>query len=659
MIDRLKQLTILLMGATVVLILPIHNVKGQCGSLGEPIVNIDFGTDVPDLGGGVTTYRYVNGGPSDGQYTLSKNANFNNGWHNMPDCSGDGFMLVVNADDNTAGEFYRIPVEGLCENTDFYFSAFIANVNTPQQCPGELILPNVKFMILDQEGNKIDSVDTGNIPASSSPEWLEYGISFNTGNNTEFQLVLINNNRGGCGNDLAIDDIQFRPCGPEIALDMDLALKQTDTLFFCEGDIVSIIISSKIISEGEYTSNPVFQWQTRPNDQAEWDDIPDENDEELTFMPVHDQWYRLSAAATTDNLSVRLCRIVSDSIRIARIVPYTDIPGVEVEGPICENEALPLSPSEFIGEGVGPLTYQWQLDNGNGMVDIDGAHSVSYVFYPNSPGALTLRRQAINVCGDRFATDTYEVEIMETIQTSFIPSQTTICMDDEPMQLAGGHIINGNGSTEGIYSGKGVANGYFDPSIAGVGAHSITFSPPAGTLCPEPSQAIITVFDTIYLDPMVDVVMLPGQTVTLSPQTNATQFNWSGQSGLDNSNTQYPVASPSETTTYTLMASNDAGCEKTGEITVTVLQDLNISNAFTPNGDGVNDVWEIDGLDEYPNAVVEVFNRWGNLVFSSSGYNTPWDGNANGSSLPAATYYYQISADLLDRPLSGAVTILR
>ena len=440
---------------------------------------------------------------------------------------------------------------------------------------------------------------------------------------------------------------------------MDLDLKQSDTLFFCEADTAPIIIGSDIISEGGYTSNPVFQWQTRPSNQSEWEDIPGENNEVVTFIPMHDQWYRLSAAASMDNLNNRLCRIVSDSVRIARIVPYPDIPGIEDEGPICENDALPLSPPEFVAEGAGPLTYQWQLDDGDGMIDIPDVHSVGYVFHPTSSGTVRLRRQAINVCGDRFTTDTYEVEIMETLRTSFTLPRTTICMDDEPLFLTGGYITDGSGSTEGIYSGNGVANGYFNPSVAGVGAHTITFSPPVGTLCFEPSQAIITVLDAVYLDPMVDIVMLPGQTVTLNPQTNATQFDWSNQPGLDNYNTQYPVASPSETTTYTLTASNAAGCELAGEVTVTVLQSLVIPNGFTPNGDGVNDVWEIDGLGEYPGAFVQVFNRWGNLVFSSKGYGTPWDGSLNGSPLPAAAYYYTISTDLLDRPLSGAVTILR
>jgi len=128
---------------------------------------------------------------------------------------------------------------------------------------------------------------------------------------------------------------------------------------------------------------------------------------------------------------------------------------------------------------------------------------------------------------------------------------------------------------------------------------------------------------------------------------------------LDNYNTPYPVASPNETTTYTLTASNAVGCDKVESVTITVLNDLIVPNSFTPNGDNVNDTWEIKGLANYPNAFLQVFNRWGTLVFSSRGYTSAWKGQHNGTPLPTGTYYYTLSSDILVQPLSGSVSILR
>src|SRR5690606_8198443 len=115
---------------------------------------------------------------------------------------------------------------------------------------------------------------------------------------------------------------------------------------------------------------PVFQWQTRSDDQANWIDMPGERDEELTVMPIHNQWYRLTAAASATNLDEPLCRISSEPVRIAQLAPQTDATGTSTMDPICENGSILLDPPEHIGANVGPLTYQWQLDDGGGREDI-------------------------------------------------------------------------------------------------------------------------------------------------------------------------------------------------------------------------------------------------------------------------------------------------
>ena len=646
-----------------------HEGHAQCGSVGDPIVNITFGTATnPDFDGRNTTYFHNQTSElNDGDYRLGSNVNQGRGgWHNLRDHTEEqeeGMMMLVNASFD-AGEFYRARVKGLCQQTKFVFSAWIAVANPITACPdnGGPELPNVRFVIEDIAGNEIASRSTGDIPATAQPQWLSFEFVFDTGAETEFDIVLINDNPGGCGNDLAIDDIQFRPCGPLITLAMDETLKQADTLFFCEGDNTPISLGSEITSDDGYAATPAYQWQARQDEQATWTDILGENSDKLSIVPAHNQWYRLTATGSAANLGNLLCRISSNPIRIARIAPQADDPDIQEAGPICEDGSIPLNPPEYTGANVGPVTYQWLLDDGNGNepIEMPGATSSHYEFQAEGTvGTVRLRRQAINICGDRFITHSFDVEVMGIIHTTFTLPRQVICADDEPLLLSGGAIINGDAGMQGVYSGKGVSNGYFYPDMAGVGPHTITFSPPAGTLCPEPSQATITVYDTIYLDPMLTIVMLPGQHVTLRPQTNATQFRWSNQPGLDSYEAQYPVASPTATTTYTLTAANVAGCEKIGQVTVTVLQDLIVANSFTPNGDGANETWEIDGLEEYPNTFIQVFNRWGTLVFSSKGYPAPWDGQFNGAQLPVGTYYYTLSSDVLAKPVSGSVTILR
>jgi gliding motility-associated-like protein len=84
-----------------------------------------------------------------------------------------------------------------------------------------------------------------------------------------------------------------------------------------------------------------------------------------------------------------------------------------------------------------------------------------------------------------------------------------------------------------------------------------------------------------------------------------------------------------------------------------------IYDAFSPNGDTKNDVWNIGNISQYPNCKVKIINAWGNQVFSSDGYPEPWDGTYNGNDLPSGTYYYFIDLGDGSDPLTGPVNIVK
>jgi gliding motility-associated-like protein len=116
--------------------------------------------------------------------------------------------------------------------------------------------------------------------------------------------------------------------------------------------------------------------------------------------------------------------------------------------------------------------------------------------------------------------------------------------------------------------------------------------------------------------------------------------------------------------TISVEVKDDAGC--TGSDTINILrcpgEKLDgIPNAFTPNGDGDNDTWYIKGLQNYPQAVVSIYDRWGRLVFQSKG-NYPsegWDGTSRGRVLPMDSYTYIIDLKDNSSPKVGSVTIIR
>ena len=117
---------------------------------------------------------------------------------------------------------------------------------------------------------------------------------------------------------------------------------------------------------------------------------------------------------------------------------------------------------------------------------------------------------------------------------------------------------------------------------------------------------------------------------------------------------QYPItASGAEAQNYTITYIP-------GVLTITVLvQEVVVPNAFTPNGDGINDFWDIKYLNLYPKCIVSVYARYGERVYSSVGYGVAWDGTYKGAQLPTGTYYYIIDPQSGSKIMSGYITIIR
>jgi gliding motility-associated-like protein len=138
-----------------------------------------------------------------------------------------------------------------------------------------------------------------------------------------------------------------------------------------------------------------------------------------------------------------------------------------------------------------------------------------------------------------------------------------------------------------------------------------------------------------------------------------TGITWTPATGLNNPSSLTPIASPEESITYTLHVSS-ANCGiATSSVFVKVYKKIVIPNTFSPNGDGINDTWNIDALSDYPDVSVMVFDRYGKRIFVSLGYGKPWNGTYNGSLLPGGAYYYIIDLKNNTQKRSGWVFIVR
>lgn len=320
------------------------------GSLGDPVVNITFGAGanpgnpLPVVQPGASTtlsYVSVNGNPAtptpqDGQYTITNNTPFNGPWFSgMPDHTPNdvnGYLAFYNSQETAGLEFYRQTVNNLCGSTTYEFAAWIANCLNPAFLDG--VDPNITFRIEKTDGTLIAAYNTGPISETSVFTWKQFGFLFTLpAGESSVVLKMINNSVGGTaqpGNDLAIDDITFRPCGPNANASFSGSL-QLDSLRVCAGDPVTLFGS---LSAGYAT--PAYRWQVSNDQGQNWSDIPASAVFQYNFVApsvgaVTHILYRMIAGEGS-NVDETLCRVRSNII-VLSVVPDA----------ICHPRGTPIS----------------------------------------------------------------------------------------------------------------------------------------------------------------------------------------------------------------------------------------------------------------------------------------------------------------------------
>ncbi len=636
---------------TLLLLMISHHLVAQLcqGSLGDPIVNITFGAGVnpgPPLSAAATGYQYLpQDCPNDGLYTVRNQttACYNNTWHTLAsDHTGNtnGYFMLVNASFQPSA-FYLDTVRGLCGNTVYEFAAWIMNVITPSSCNGNTISPNLSFQIEKTDGSIIQTYNTGNIPAQAGPLWRQYGFYFTTpATATDIVLRMINNAPGGCGNDLALDDISFRPCGP--LLSPSITGMQSTTAILCEGTAGSFNFSCGV--SGGFI-NPAFQWQQSTNGSA-WTDIPGATTTSLvrnftTSSPAGIYSFRLSVAES-GNMGSAQCRIASPILTVQ--VSSNPVTTAINNGPACDAGSLLLTAS-------GGTQYLWSGPNG----------------FSASGSPITIEHIQLNAAGKYYVivknaagcehTDSTMVIIhpAPTAATSFV--NASICEDSTI-------ILSANGGTRYEWI---PANGLSDANMPATRA-----SPPITTRymvivsnnhsCSDTAFVDINVIPKPYVNAGPDRLIFSGQSIQLSATTNSpgNHYSWSPPDYINDIHSLQPTINPPADAQYILNAVSDFGCGVSADtMFVKVYNGVFVPNAFSPNGDSRNDTWNVPALGAYSKFELSIFNRYGERVFYLKDVNHSWDGNFKGLPLPVGTYCYFIDLKNQAPMMKGTVTIIR
>jgi len=619
------------------------------GSLGDPIINITFGAGPnpgPQINAATTSYQYVvTDCPQDGFYTVRNNTDvcFGNTWHSLTkDHTGDpnGYFMLINASFDPSA-FYLETVRGLCGGTTYEFAAWIINVLKTSACLPNPTQPNLTFTIENTNGTVLQTYNTNTIGSLPSPSWQQFGFFFTTpANVTDVVVRIFNNAPGGCGNDLALDDITFRPCGPQLSV--SIANSPTDTVTYCEGTPQGFTFNGNI-SAG--FNNPSLQWQ-QSNDGIIWVDIAGATTTTLTknftaTAPPGKYLYRMSAAEA-GNLNTPQCRIASKPLMIE--ISANPVPAASSNSPVCTNNTLNLNASDGI-------EYAW---TGPNNFTASGETVVLTNAQPNQSGKY---RVLVTTAAGCTNLDSVTVAINPNPVATVSFSSATICEKDNiQLQSSGG--TGYQWSPAAGLSSDVIAN----PVAAPVVTTDYTVIVSNQFSCTDTAEVLVNVIEAPRAFAGVDKWIIEGSYAQIT--ANATgqdiSYSWTPTSYINDLLSLQPVVNPPQDANYVLTVVSNAGCgTATDTMKVFVFKDVFVPSAFTPNNDGLNDTWNIPALNAFPGFILSVYNRYGQIVYQNKDVNIPWDGKFKGQLQASGVFVYYLDLKVPGGKRKGTVTLIR
>ena len=636
------------------------------GSVGDPIVNVTFGAGAtigPALQPGTTTNLtyYANDCPNDGYYTIiNRTANcFGDSWHTLTDHTGDpnGYFMLVNAS-YAPSSFYVQNIDGLCSGTTYQFAVWIVNMCTSLQS----ILPNITLDIEKTDGTILDSFSTGDIPVTTGTAvWQQYGFNFTMPVGVSNVVLRMKNNApGGNGNDIALDDITFRPIGPRITLfSSDFS---GDTAYLCDNSSKRITFHSTIETCYAATS---YQWQLSIDGGNSWADVAGASSESYVFIPTTagTYQYRVTVAQQND-IGISLCRVASQQFTV--IVYGNNVRTIAItkpDGAICQDEPVTFKATTSYA-GSNPY-FQWMLNN----KPISEANDSTFTTNNLASGdRIDCYFASSFPCNQPLTSNIIPVTVLTKARTTVTVS---ICEGEkyEGYSASGVYSDSFPGSN-GCDSIRTVnltvypkEHTIFDTSIcygatySGLnkeGAYDFTYQSIHG--CDSVQTIRLHVLPDYNARPYVDTVLCTGDSIVYSPgvfdnykwQDGATASSYTIVHGGN-----YQVSFTSKCGTFVRnITINERICT------------VGFPTAFTPNGDGRNDIFKVlNGYDVSQYHCV-IFNRWGQIVFESSDPQRGWDGTINGRQADIGVYLWFCNYTSKTKPggnasLKGTVLLMR
>lgn len=361
------------------------------------------------------------------------------------------------------------------------------------------------------------------------------------------------------------------------------------------------------------------------------------------------------------------CLSTSDQIRI----DFQDKPTANfISNTVCLNQPTKYTDQSVNTSGLGALNgWQWSFGNGGTSTDINP--SVTFT----AAGTYTTQLVVNNTfnCYDtiRRTVTVYPLPVPNySVSRICAGSSQNICFTDQSTIDAPSTI-----PSTGYYWDFGGVGFSITKDTCFIfpteGKYTITHNVTSSNGC------VATIINTLNITPKPKAKFIFINSTGLSvganiqfvdSSANSVSWSWSFGNG-QTSVAQNPTSFYNSNGTYTVSqtVADQFGCTDTYTALVRVLNIVNeiaelIPNIITPNNDGKNDFWRLDFIDVYyPKAEIEIFNRWGESIFKSTGYANAWDGSYKGDPLPVGAYYYTIDLKDPNKPgvIKGNITLIK
>ncbi len=550
--------------------------------------------------GFITDYLFTGSGAgllAPGEYAI--NTSTSNAGLGAADCrdhtTATGNMLT-GVSDATNNIIWQQPVN-IVPNTNYIFSLWVQAPNTLSKAMFSLLI----------NGNTV--LDSATVPAASCT-WKKYTVLWNAGNNTVAQLAIADQTPPttitGFDN-FAIDDISFATYSikqdtVKITVDTPFINTRADTSV-CE----TVPVTLTTIGTGSYSWSPATGL-SNPS----------------IANPVATPADTTKYVVTGTNI---FGCTATDSVTIAvKPKPVVSSTG---DTTICRNTAVTLF-------ATGGGSYLWSpaavLNNAG-------------IATPTATATTANTKYIVTVTGTNncISKDSFTVSVTPVPVYSVSADQSVCLNDNAPLNASGGNYYLW--SPAPLVSNAAISN-----PVAITTNNTLYAVLVRDTVCSKDT----TLTTNIFILPLPAITASKENDINCAigssqlTATGAQQYNWVPANTLSNAASPSPIASPINTTTYTVTGTDSSGCSNTATVTVITNYSTKVRyevpNAFSPDGNGRNDCFQVKYFGLVTELQFAVYNRWGQQVFYTTNPNDCWDGTYKGSACSPGNFVYFIKA---------------